>query len=81
MKCALAAVGFINENIQHNKQVIIDTLIKCSKEADIVVFGEAFLQGFYAASFDIEHDKKIAIGQNDPIIKEICNTAKTQEIA
>lgn len=81
MKCALAAVGFINENIQHNKQVIIDTLIKCSKEADIVVFGEAFLQGFYAATFDIEHDKKIAIGQNDPIIKEICNTAKTHNIA
>lgn len=81
MKCALADVGFINENIQHNKQVIIDTLIKCSKEADIVVFGEAFLQGFYAATFDIEHDKKIAIGQNDPIIKEICNTAKTHNIA
>ena len=40
MKCALAAVGFINENIQHNKQVIIDTMIKCSKEADIVIFDD-----------------------------------------
>ena len=81
MKCALAAVGFINENIQHNKNVIIETMVKCSNKADIVIFGEAFLQGFYGATFEIEHDEKLALSQNDLIIKEICSVAKERRIA
>ena len=52
MKCALAAVGFINENITYNKKVITDTMIKYAGKADIILFGEAFLQGFYGAKFD-----------------------------
>ena len=81
MKCALASMGFINEDIQHNKKVIIDTLISNSASADIVIFGEAFLQGFYGATFDVEHDAQIAVSQNDPIIKEICSVAKQFAIA
>ena len=46
MKCALAAVGFINENITYNKKVITDTMITYAGKADIILFGEAFLQGF-----------------------------------
>lgn len=81
MRCALASKGFVNENIQHNKNVIIDTMIKCSNAVDIVIFGEAFLQGFYGATFEIEHDEKLAISQNDFIIKEICSVAKEYKIA
>ena len=81
MRYALAALGFMNENIQHNKNVIIDTMVKCSEAADIVIFGEAFLQGFYAATFEVEHDDKIAISNNSQIIKEICADAKTHNIA
>lgn len=81
MKCALAALGFINENVEHNKNIILETMARCSKEADIVIFGEAFLQGFYAATFEVEHDKKLALSIDDLIIKEVCNTAKKQEIA
>ena len=81
MRCALASKGFVNENIQHNKNVIIDTMIKCSNDVDIVIFGEAFLQGFYGATFEIEHDEKLAINQNDLIIKEICSVAKEYKIA
>ncbi len=76
MKCALASLGFVNEDLQHNKQVIIDTLISCSTKADIVIFGEAFLQGFYGATFNVEHDRQIAISQDDPIVREICFVAK-----
>lgn len=47
MKYALAAVGFINGDIGHNKAVIADTLEKCAGKADDVIFGETFLQGFY----------------------------------
>lgn len=69
-------MGFINGDVQYNKKVIIDTLIMCSKKADIVIFGEAFLQGFYGANFDVEHDFKMAISQDDLIINEICTVAK-----
>ena len=81
MKCALASIGFINEDLQYNKQVIMDTLTVCSAKADIVIFGEAFLQGFYGATFDVEHDTQIAISQDDPIVKEICAVAKQASIA
>ena len=81
VKCALASLGFINENLQHNKQVIIDTLIACSTKADMVIFGEAFLQGFYGATFVVEHDVQIAISQDDLIVREICSVAKQFSIA
>ena len=51
MKYALAAVGFINEDIEYNKAVLADTLRKCAGRADVVIFGEAFLQGFYGINF------------------------------
>ena len=74
-------MGFINENVQYNKNVVIDTIKKCSNDVDIVIFGEAFLQGFYGATFEIEHDEKLAVVQNDLIIKEICSVAKEYRIA
>ena len=81
MKCALASRGFINENVQYNKNVVINTMKKCSNDVDILIFGEAFLQGFYGVSFEIEHDEKLALIQNDLIIKEICSVAKQYKIA
>ena len=81
MKCALAAVGFINENILYNKKVIMDTMIKYAGEADIIIFGEAFLQGFYGAKFIPEQDETIAIAMNDTIIQEICSVAGQYSIA
>lgn len=81
MRCALASKGFVNENVQYNKSVIIDTIIMCSNDVDIVIFGEAFLQGFYGATFDVEHDEKLALSRNDLIIKEICSVAKQYRIA
>lgn len=81
MRCALVSKGFVNEDTQYNKNVIIDTMIKCSNDTDILIFGEAFLQGFYGVTFEIEHDQKIAISQNDLIIKEICTVAKDYKIA
>lgn len=81
MRCALASMGFINNDLQYNKQVIIDTMIKYADSADIVLFGEAFLQGFYAATFEPEHDKALAVTQNDRIIRDICAVAKHYAIA
>lgn len=81
LKCGLAALGFINNNIDYNKKVIIQTMIKYSRKADILIFGEAFLQGFYGVTFNVKHDKQIAINQNDLIIQDICSIAKQYRIA
>lgn len=81
MRCALASIGFINNDLQYNKQTIINTMIKYADKADIVLFGEAFLQGFYAATFEPEHDKMLAVTQDDRIIMDICDVAKQYAIA
>jgi len=76
MRCALAALGFINGDLQYNLRVILNTMEKCADKADIVIFGEAFLQGFYAADFDIRHDAQIAVALDDPNIKKIREKAR-----
>ena len=81
MKCALASLGFINEDIQHNKNVIIDAMIRCAADADIILFGEAFLQGFYGATFDPTHDAKLALSADAAVIQEIRTAAKQHGIA
>lgn len=81
MRCALAAVGFINEEIQYNKNVIIKYMKKNAGNADVVIFGEAFLQGFYGATFLESHDIDIAIEKDSEIIREICATAQKYRIA
>lgn len=42
MRIALAALGFVNKDINHNKMVMIDTLNNLKNKVDIVLFGEAF---------------------------------------
>ena len=81
MKCILASMGFINKNIEFNKNVIIHTMIQYSHNTDIVIFGEAFLQGFYGANFDVEHDTKLAIERDHTIINEIREIARQYNIA
>lgn len=81
MRCALAALEFINGDVKHNQQVILNAMDKSAKKADIVLFGEAFLQGFYAASFDRIQDAKIAVTPDDPIILAIRERAGALGIA
>ena len=81
MKCALASLGFINENIQYNKNVIINTMIRCAADTDIILFGEAFLQGFYGATFDPAHDAQLALSPDDAIIHDIRTAAKQHGVA
>lgn len=81
MKCVLAALGFINEDIEHNKQVLLQAMQKCANQADILLFGESFLQGFYGATFDVAHDEKIALTLNDRTIQEICLAAANYHIS
>ncbi len=76
MKFLLASVGFMNNNIVYNQQKIITLLKQYANEVDMILFGEAFLQGFYALDFDYSHDQDIAIDIHSQIINEIKNTAR-----
>lgn len=76
MKCALAAVGSIDEDVGYNKAVLVDTLRKYAGKTDVVLFGEAFLQGFYGVNFSVEHDRAVAVSRDDSVIREICSMAK-----
>ena len=81
MKFALAAKGFINEDLDFNKRVILKTLEDYRDRADMVLFGEAFLQGFYGPTFDLEHDLKMALVLDHPVFDEIARKARETSTA
>lgn len=81
MKCVLASLGFKNENIAYNKRIILDTIQEYSNKADIILFGEAFLQGFYGINFNVRHDDALALEKDDPILHEIRRMAKEKSVA
>ncbi|HBF15688.1 MAG TPA: carbon-nitrogen hydrolase family protein [Clostridiales bacterium] len=81
MKCALAALGFVDEDIAYNKAVLAKTLEQCAGKVDVVLFGEAFLQGFYGVNFTVAHDREIAIPRDDALIHELCGMAKKYAVA
>lgn len=65
MVFALASVSFVNNGIAFNlSQVNTYSRIASSNGADLVCFGEAFLQGFDSLSWNYEIDKGIAITQD-----------------
>ena len=80
MKIALAALGFKNKDIEFNKNVIINTLKEYTNKADIVLFGEAFLQGFDSLSFNYKDDINMALSLDSNIICEIRKKCKKYNI-
>ena len=76
MKVALAALGFVNGNIEHNVNVVLQTLEKLENQADFVIFGETFLQGFDGLAWKYEQDINRALSLDDPKIREIRNKVK-----
>ena len=79
MKIALASVRIVDRDINSNLSQI-ERYMKEAKEmgADLVCFGEAFLQGFSALSWQYEEDKKIALTIFSPEFERI--KALTNEI-
>lgn len=76
MRCALAALGFINGNSERNLMTVLDTLQQYAGQADVVLFGESFLQGFFAADFNPAHDHGIALTLDSPAIRRIREAAR-----
>ncbi|NLB17134.1 MAG: carbon-nitrogen hydrolase family protein [Clostridiales bacterium] len=73
MQIALATYKFKNKNINFSLRQIARALKETSGKADLLCFGEAFLQGFDSLCWDFKEDKRIAITQNAEIMNTICS--------
>lgn len=81
MRVLLAAIGFKNGDLEYNKNKILDTITAYKDKADLLVFGETFLQGFDSLNWDYEHDSKIAVSVTDPAIQAIRKQAEECSVA
>lgn len=81
MKINLMSLAFKTKDVLHNKKAIINAMNEYTQKADMLVFGESFLHGFEALSWDYERDKDLALSIDDDIIAEICSAAKDNAIA
>ncbi|MGG5461134.1 carbon-nitrogen hydrolase family protein [Clostridium sp. B9] len=82
MKIGLASKEFINNDIQKNTLTIIETMKEAKEnKAQMICFGEAFLQGFDSLSWNYAKDKVIAITKSSLHIKVISKFANDLDIA
>ena len=69
-----------SNDIQKNLKVILQE-IKESREVDLILFNEGFLQGFDSFNFEYKHDVEIARFQNSIEIASIKDALKGKDIA
>lgn len=81
MKIVLASSPVVTGDIGHNISAILQTLVQCSGEADMVLFGESVLQGFDCLTWDYETDRNMAVSQDALPIMQIREAAKQNRIA
>lgn len=72
MRIGLAAYRFINNDLAFNKSQIETAMQAARGKADLLCFGETFLQGFDSLNWDYEHDWDVAICQDSDAIRELC---------
>ena len=80
MKIALAS-QLSDNNINNNFELIKNSMIELKNQVDLISFGEAFLHGFGALSWNYQQDKEIAISIESDYIKEIQIVANHNKIA
>lgn len=80
MKAVLCGVKFVNRDMRYNIDKITSLCEKFSG-ADLLLFGESFLQGFDGLMWDYEKDVHIAVAQDSPETGEICAAAARNNVA
>ena len=77
MKIALASARIVNRDLKYNLSQMEHYMVDAKKEnADLICFGETFLQGFDSFSWSFETDKTIAISANSNEFTEICRMSE-----
>ncbi len=72
MKIGLVQYRYINNDIAFNLSQIEKAMISSRNKADLLCFGETFLQGFDALNWSFENDRNIAVTQDSEIIQHLC---------
>ena len=71
IRIGLAVYEYRNRNIAFNLNQIEKALKAAETKTDLLCFGEAFLQGFDALSWDYSTDAGIAIAQDSSVMQQI----------
>ncbi|MTB63885.1 hypothetical protein GGG87_02575 [Streptococcus sp. zg-86] len=80
MKLALVS-GLMTSHALELQLERIEQYCKEAAECDIIVFGEAYLQGFDGLTWSYDRDKKRAVEQNSPEINRLKTIAQTYQMA
>lgn len=73
MKVGLVSYHFRNNDVAFNMSQIEKAMSLVQGNADLLCFGEAFLQGFDALSWDYESDKDIAVSVDSKTMLRLCD--------
>ena|SRR5690554_585921 len=81
LRLGLVSKEFRNNDIDFNMNQIIKTMIDFKGNGiDYLCLGEAFLQGFDAFNWELEHDYKVALTRNSNIINKLKSVASNIQI-
>lgn len=81
MKIALASAKFINRDVAFNLAQIEKYMREAKTAgAELVCFGESFLQGFACLDCEFETDKHMAVSMSSPEILKLCKLTEEIEI-
>lgn len=81
MKIALSSAPVMNRNMEYNLQTMRNVMAAVAGSADVIVFGEAVLQGFDSLSWTYEKDRLLAVSITDEPIQRMRNAARTHHVA
>lgn len=81
VKAVLCSAKFLNGDVRNNIDKITSACEKFSHKADVLLFGEAFLQGFDGLTWNYETDKNIAVECDSPEMMEIRAAAVRNHVA
>lgn len=76
IRIGLVNYEFRNKDISFNLKQIERGIKEASGKADLLCFGEAFLQGFDSLSWNFGIDKTIAVPRDSTIISTICECSR-----
>lgn len=80
MKIGLVSYEFNNGKIEYNIEKIEKAIISANGKADLLCFGETFLQGFDSLSWNYEIDKSIAITKESVTMEKLKKLSEKHKI-
>ena len=71
MKIGLASYEFKNGDVSFNLRQMERAMAGAQGRADLLCFGEAFLQGFDGLIWQYDYDKNVAIAPDSPVMEQL----------